>query len=173
MKPRALLERHLEESLCDYPELIDDSLFGIKPGMEVLGSDYPTLKQQDSLPNGRKADIVFVEKLRVTVVEVKRGPLKIQAQRPEEDVVDQIADYLRQCRLKYPDRDEYRGFIIGTRIPDRNQLDKKLSLIPEKIVVLIFGSDIPKCVRICTRCYRAVPHHSAVCVCQKAVTNLR
>ena len=54
MKRTGLLERQLEKSLCDYPELIDDSLFGIKPGMEVLGNDYPTLRQQDSLPNGRK-----------------------------------------------------------------------------------------------------------------------
>ena len=41
MKPRALLERHLEESLCDYPELIDDSLFGIKPGMENWVATIP------------------------------------------------------------------------------------------------------------------------------------
>jgi len=121
----AILERQIEESLCDYPELIDDSLFGIKPGMEVLGNDYPTLRQQDSLPNGRKADIVFVEKLRVTVVEVKRGLLKVQTRPPiavrgrrfEGDVVDQITDYLCQCRLKYPDRKEYADSLSGPVLP--------------------------------------------------------
>jgi hypothetical protein len=167
IEPVVLLERHLERSLCDYPELIDDSLFGIKPGMAALGSDYPTLKKQDSLPNGRKADIVFVEKLRITVVEVKRGILRVQAHSPEEDVVDQITDYLRQCRLKYPNREEYRGFIIGTGIADRNELARKLASVPDKIVALIYGSDIPKCVRICTRCYRAVPFQRDCCVCEK------
>ncbi len=166
MKSIVRLERQLEQSLCDHPELIDDSLFGIKPGMEALGGDYPTVRKQDSLPNGRKADIVFIEKKRVTVIEVKRGVLRVQDRSLEEDVVDQITDYLRQCRLKYPNRQEYRGFIVGTGIADRSEMNRKLSSAPERIVALIFGFDIPQCIRICTRCFRAVAWTRNSCICE-------
>ena len=101
------------------------------------------------------------------MVEVKRGLLRVRTQRSEEDVVDQITDYISQCRLKYPGRDEYRGFIIGTGIANPVHLDKKLSGLPEKIAVSVFGSDIPQYIRVCACCCRAIPHHRANCVCEE------
>lgn len=160
------LERHLEESLCQYPELIDDSLKGIRQGMaEALGSHVSSLKRQDCMPNGRLADMVFVEPVRVTVIEIKRGRLSVSDQEGEEDVVDQIVNYLDQCRVKYPDRTEYRGFIVGTGIVNHSALITKLSSAPFEIIPLVFGRDIPSVVTICSQCGRATKYGSARCRC--------
>lgn len=159
------LEKHLEHSLCLYPELIDDELWGIREGMEVLGPDHPTLRRQDRMPNGRLADMVFVERVRVTVVEIKKGALNVR-DGPEspEDVVDQAVDYLRQCRLKYPGKSQYRGFIVGTAISDRPRLLRKISEYQEAIVPLVFRIDIPDAIKFC-RCGRALDYRATFCRC--------
>lgn len=159
------LEICLETSLCDHPELIDDSLGGIRPGLEVLGDGYSTLKRQDHMPNGRIADIVFVEKHRITVVELKRADLTVSNNPKKEDVVDQILNYLGQCRIKYPDRDEYRGFIVGTGIPNRAKLTAKLMSADDFIAPLVFGVDIPSVIKTCDACGRAVGYSTSVCKC--------
>jgi len=162
---RIFLEWGLQDSLCKYPELIDDSLRGISEGMECL-SDHPTLKREDLMPNGRRADMVFVEKSRVTVVELKKVELKVlQSSQPGEDVLDQILDYLQGVRKKYPGRDHYRGFIVGTRISDPASLNEKIAQSGEHVVPLIFGRDIPADIRICDRCNRARPYDALNCPC--------
>jgi hypothetical protein len=163
---RISLEICLERSLCDHPELIDDSLRGIRPGLEVLGESYSTLKRQDHMPNGRIADIVFVEKHRITVVELKNADLTVSDNPKKEDVVDQILDYLGQCRIKYPDRNEYRGFIVGTGIPDRAKLTAKLMSADDDIAPLVFGLDIPTVIKTCDACGRAIGYSKSVCVCR-------
>ena len=159
------LEKHLEHSLCLYPELIDDQLRGIRQGMEFLGPNYPTLRRQDRMPNGRLADLVFVERARVTVVEIKKGNLHVtNATQSREDVVDQAVDYLRQCRLKYPGKSEYRGFIVGTAVSDRDSLLRKVSKYQEAITPLVFGIDIPAAIKFC-RCGRALDYQATYCCC--------
>jgi len=160
------LERDLEESLCDYPELIDDTLFGIRQGMEALGDDFPTLKRQDPMPNGRRADLVFVEHSRVTVIEIKKGRIAVGIDGESEwDAIDQISDYLRQSRLKYPSRREYRGFIVGTEIVDRGKVEAKIRTSGEVIIPLVLGRDIPSTVKICSSCNRAVGFFDPSCLC--------
>jgi hypothetical protein len=159
------LEKHLEHSLCLYPELIDDSLWGIRQGMEVLGSDYSTLKRQDHMPNGTIADIVFVQSACVTVVEIKKSTLNIRNETDtREDVIDQIAGYLRQCRVKYPNKAQYRGIIIGTSIPDAVRLLDKVSTLNEDIRALVFGRDIPSIIKFC-ECGRAMDYNASRCYC--------
>ena len=102
-------------------------LFGIRQGMDVLGSEFPILKRQDLMPNGRIADMVFVEQSRITVVEIRRGWLKIQEDsETAEDVVGQICEYLKQCRIKYPGR---RGVCQGihswNRCNNKSKWEKK------------------------------------------------
>ncbi|MDQ7784146.1 MAG: hypothetical protein RDU20_14775 [Desulfomonilaceae bacterium] len=159
------LEKHLEHSLCLYPELIDDDLWGIRQGMECLGPNYPTLRRQDRMPNRRLADMVFVEHTRVTVVEIKKGPLNVRHEtQAGEDVVEQSVDYLRQCRRKYPGKSEYRAFIVGTAIPDRHGLFRKISRYKEMITPLILGIDIPMTIKFC-RCGRALGYRAMYCRC--------
>lgn len=159
------LEKHLEHSLCLYPELIDDGLWGIRQGMEVLGANYPTLKRQDRMPNGRVADMVFVEASRITVVEIKKDTLKVRDDIDTgEDVVDQIAGYIQQCRVKYPNRRQYRGIIIGTGISDPNRLLTKVSAIRENIRPMVFGRDIPSVIKFC-RCGRGLDYDAMSCRC--------
>jgi hypothetical protein len=166
MSGKVILEKHLEESLCAYPELIEDRLLGIRQGMDSLGSNYPTLRRQDLMPNGRMADMVFVEKSRITVAEIKKGPIRVlEFTQNGEDVVDQICDYLKQSRVKYPGRGQYKGFIIGTSVADRIKLRQKIDLSGETIILLIFGMDIPSTIKICPRCNRAVNYFSEICVC--------
>lgn len=162
---RVRLEKHLEHSLCQYPELIDDSLWGIRQGMGVLGPDYPMLKRGDCMPNGRIADMVFVEQSRITVIEIKKDPLRVTADgASREDVVDQIADYLSQCRLKCPNRAEYRGFIVGTGILRPDRLVSKISALKEDITPLVFGRDIPTVIKFCA-CGRALDYFATLCRC--------
>jgi hypothetical protein len=159
------LKKHLEHSLCLYPELIDDGLWGIRQGMEVLGAEYPTLKRQDRMPNGTVADMVFVQSKCVWVVEIKRGMLRVKAEKEVgEDVIDQVAGYLRQCRLKYPNRDQYRGIVIGTGIADRHKFSGKLTALKEDIKPLVFGTDIPSVIKFC-RCGRALDYNAVRCSC--------
>lgn len=159
------LETHLEHSLCLYPELIDDELWGIREGMECLGPNYPTLRRQDRMPNHRVADMVFVEQIRVTVVEIKKGPLNVRNEtQAAEDVVEQAVDYLRQCRIKYPGKSEYRAFIVGNAIPDREGLFRKISECHEAITPLVFGIDIPTAIKFC-RCGRALGYFATYCHC--------
>jgi len=159
------LEKHLEHSLCLYPELIDDGLWGIRQGMEVLGPNYPTLKRQDRMPNGRVADMVFVETAYVTVVEIKKDTLKVQEYSGSgEDDLDQIAGYIQQCRVKYPNRKQYRGIIIGTGISDSKKLFGKVSVLREDITPLVFGRDIPSVIKFC-RCGRAMSYSATFCRC--------
>lgn len=165
MRPPLGMERQLVRSLCNYPELIDDSLFGIRPGRECLGDQFATVRNEDLMPNGRKADIVFVEPQRITVVEVKRDALYVSQSPRHEDPVDQIVDYLEQCESKYPGRAEYRGFIVGRLIPARKALDTKLAFAPYRITPLLFGVHIPAAIRICPACKRAVRYESSLCVC--------
>ncbi len=166
MSVKVLQEKHLEQSLCAYPELIEDRLFGIRQGMDVLGSGFPNLKRQDLMPNGRIADMVFVEQSRITVVEIKKGSLKIREHSEiGEDVIDQICDYLNQCRIKYPGRVEYKGFIIGTGVDDKSKLEQKVDTSGETITPLIFGMDIPSTIKICPHCNRAVDYFSEICAC--------
>lgn len=154
----------LQNLLCRHPELIDDSLYGISEGMCL--PDYPTLKREDLMPNGRRADMVFVEKSRITVVELKKVDLKVlQSSQPGEDVLDQILDYLRGVREKYPGRVHYRGFVVGTRISNRASLAEKIAQSGEQIVPLVFGRDIPADIRICSRCSRALPYDALNCPC--------
>jgi len=159
------LERDLEKSLCDYPELIDDSLWHIRQGLEVLDPEGPFLKRQDVLPNGRIADLVFVEHARITVVELKKGLLAVSVANGQEDVVDQISNYLAQCRIKYPGREEYRGFIIGSGVSDRKIMETKISSQRDVIRVLVFGKDIPSTISICHHCGRAVRYGESYCAC--------
>jgi hypothetical protein len=173
MSGKVILEKHLEESLCAYPELIEDSLFGIRQGMDVLGPNYANLRRQDLMPNGRIADMVFVEESRITVAEIKKGPLKTREHSGiEEDVVDQICDYLNQSRIKYPGRGQYKGFIIGTGIADRFKLRQKIDCSGETIIPLIFGMDIPSTIKICPRCNRAVGYFTEICVCGTKLSHL-
>jgi hypothetical protein len=167
MTKHIILEKSLRKALCQYPELIEDSLFGIRPGMSILGPNWRSLEEHDELPNGRQADIVFVEPERITVVETKKGALTVSNDPKKEDVIDQIIDYIGQCRIKYPGRTEYRGFIVGTRFADKEKLENKLSSVPENVTPLIFGRDIPSAIRICDQCYRAQPYDSPTCACVK------
>ncbi len=165
MSGKVYLEDRIEHSLWLYPELIDDSLFGIRPGMAVLGERYPTVYRQDVMPGGRRADLVFVEPHRVTVAELKKDSLHVSGDPNTEDVVDQVVDYLHQCLKKYPDRSEYRGFVIGTGIRDRDRLERKIQEAPFPVTPLIFGRDIPSAIRFCTHCRRAVAYDSRLCPC--------
>ena len=117
------------------------------------------------MPNGRAADIVFVEKERITVVEVKKTSLSVSMNPKREDAVDQIIDYLAQCVVKYPGRLDYRGFIVGTRIADKFELTAKLSTAPFTIIALVFGIDIPSSVKMCSLCRRAVSYETSLCRC--------
>jgi len=162
---RVSLERHLENSLCLYPELIDDRLWGIRQGMEVLGQDFPTLKRQDRMPNGRIADMVFVEPHRVTVVEIKRDALSTKGDGESgEDVLDQVTDYLKQCKIKYPNRSEYVGIVVGTAIAEPDKFLHKLSCCADEIRPLIFGRDIPASIKFCD-CGRALDYYASSCRC--------
>ena len=38
----------------------------------------------------------------------------------------QIIGYLKQCRLKYPGKEQYRGIVVGTAIPDKDKLARKV-----------------------------------------------
>jgi hypothetical protein len=165
MTKQVILEKSLRQALCRYPELIEDSLFGIRPGMGVLGGDWPSLEEHDELPNGRQADIVLVQPARITVVETKKGTLTVSQDPAKEDVIDQIVDYIGQCKIKYPGKMEYRGFIVGTRIANKEQLQAKLSIVRENVMPLIFGRDIPSAIRICDRCHRAIPYEARGCIC--------
>lgn len=160
------LEKDIEYSLCQYPELIDDALFGIREGTEVLGSQVPVLKRQDTMPDGTRADLVFVEPTRVTVVEIKKGFLTVDenASAPM-DVVEQISGYLTQCRIKYPDREGYQGYLVGTGTNDAEKLARRIAMSGEVIVPLIFGRDIPDTVKFCSSCYRAVDYWKTTCPC--------
>jgi hypothetical protein len=163
---KVLQEKYLEQSLCAYPELIEDRLFGIRQGMEILGPSFPTLRRQDLMPNGRKADMVFVEQSRIIVVEIKKGCLTTRDHsETEEDVVDQICDYLTQSRIKYPGRGEYKGFVIGTGIADKSKLREKIDSSGETIIPLIFGMDIPSTIKICPSCNRALDYFHEICAC--------
>lgn len=160
------LERDLEESLCKYPELIAPDLAGIRQGMHFVNPDGPYLRRQDKLPNGRLADMVFVETARVTVVELKKVPLKVSVDNTE-DSVDQILDYMNQCREKYPNRLEYRGFIVGPYAPDEEALNSKIICAGQNISFLIFGRHIPSSIIICERCGLARGFNSSKCACVK------
>lgn len=162
---RVRLEKHLEHSLCMYPELIDDSLWGIRQAMEFLGPGYPTLKRQDHMPNGTVADMVFVESSCITVVEIKNAALRVRVKSDsKKDVVDQIVGYIKQCRLKYPNRLRYRGIIIGPRILESRKLFNKVAGQSESLNVLVFGKDIPSVIKFC-RCGRALSYYAVSCRC--------
>lgn len=162
---KVTLERDLEHSLCLYPELVDDGLWGIRQGMEVLGPEYPTLRRQDRMPNGRVADMVFVEKTRVTVVEIKKIALSVLDEGDHgEDVVDQVSNYLQQCRIKYPGRISYRGILIGTAIRAPDKLFRKISTCLDEIQPLVFGMNIPAVIKFC-RCGRALDYYAPLCHC--------
>jgi hypothetical protein len=162
---RVRLEKHLEHSLCRYPELIDDNLWGIKQGAGVIGPDWPTLNRQDKMPNARIADMVFVEKARVTVVEIKKYSLVVRDETgQQEDVVDQLVDYLQQCRIKYPGRAQYRGIVVGSRVPDQEKLARRIDATGETITALVFGRDIPAVIKFCV-CGRAVDYFATRCRC--------
>ena len=160
-----ILARYLRTALIRYPELIDDSLLGIRPGGELLGDDHPALKEHDVLPNGRQADIVFVEEERITVVETKQDSLYVSLEEAKEDDVELIVDYLGQVRIKYPNRALYRGFLVGTGILDREKMEKKLSLFGEDVKPLVFGKHIPATIKFCRPCRRAVDYCRPMCVC--------
>ena len=131
--------------------------------MEVLGANYPTLKRQDRMPNGRVADMVFVEASRITVVEIKKDTLKVRDDIDTgEDVVDQIEGYIQQCRAKYPNRRQYRGIIIGTGIRSPNRLFQGISR--QNIRPMVFGRDIPSVIKFC-RCGRGLDYDAMSCRC--------
>lgn len=158
------LEKDLEHSLCLYPELIDDGLWGVRQGMEVLGPNYATLKRQDRMPNGKIADLVFVRVSSVLVVEIKKNSLKVRATEESGDVVDQIVGYIQQCRIKYPNLKRYRGIIIGTGIADSEKLMRKIVASKEDITPLIFGKHIPSVIKFCG-CGRALGYNADFCRC--------
>jgi hypothetical protein len=133
--------------------------------MRVLGPDVPELARQDRMPNGRRADMVFVEASRITVVEIKKGAVSAGGNPRREDVIDQITAYIKQCRVKYPGRTQYRGFVVGTSVEDESKVRAKIAASREEIAALMFGRDIPRYVKFCPRCTRAVDYDRAACVC--------
>lgn len=170
MKPGgdAPKERDYQDFLCLYPELIDDDFFGIREGMEaVYGASGPFLKRELFLPSRRRADMTIVEPERVTVVELKKIALKVTDAAHGEDVVEQVVAYLKECRSVYPGRAVYRGFVIGMRVQDREELAEKIRLVDEDVTALVLGLDIPLrgSIRFCVRCNRAVSHYRDECPC--------
>lgn len=43
----------------------------------------------------------------------------------------------------YPGRAVYRGFVIGMRVQDREELAEKIRIVDEDVTALVLGLDIP------------------------------
>lgn len=80
---------------------VSSSIFYLTPRRQSVGSRCPAeirlfrfLWRQLLLPSRRRADMVFVEPERVTVVELKKTALRVTDAAHGEDVVDQVVAYL-------------------------------------------------------------------------------
>jgi RecB family endonuclease NucS len=136
---RARLERAIEDLLFHYPELID-------PGLK-------SPERQIALSRDSRADLLFVTRRGVILVEIKRGAITPAC-------VGQIERYARRHQLQ---RKIAAGFLIGTQLTAT--AEKKIASSPLRLEYRQLGRDIPLEIKICRHCrhpydarLRACPH---------------
>lgn len=139
------LEKHLEQLLVNFPNLVSSYLWGRKfPVVKQFG-DINVCVRQGDLPecNGR-VDLVFVTETTLHAVELKRAIVSVKS-------LSQLERYLDPLQKRYPNH-LVIGYLAGKRCPDWPSL--KLALNNQRVRVLRMGHEIPRVkeLRTCMEC---------------------
>jgi hypothetical protein len=151
-----LLERHLEQLLVNFPNLVSSYLWGRKfPEVNEFG-EVNVCVRQGELPecNGR-VDLAFVTEQTIHVVELKRGTVSGKA-------LKQLKRYLNPIQQRCPDH-LIIGYLAGRRWRDWFPLRDTLS--NERIRVLLVGQEIPREGELlaCENCRAGFHYAHAIC----------
>lgn len=151
MKPLVTLEKHYEQLLVNFPNLLHPSLHKMPKGK--LGQVNVYLRQ-DSYRRGR-LDLAFVTEREVHLAELKKGVV-------DERVLEQWQRYSERVRVHYPDHDVH-GYLLGTQCPERSRLKEAIG--DRSIRVMLFGDELPerKQVRGCPKCGCGVTVYDVQC----------
>ncbi|MEW6348909.1 MAG: hypothetical protein AB1646_07580 [Thermodesulfobacteriota bacterium] len=154
-----LRERNLQNIIRSFPNLIDARLKWMRRGR--LGETNVCLDETNLKGWGGKIDLAFVTEDTVYLVEVKLDVV-------DEGTFIQFARYEAALRDAYPSH-EIRGFLVGTRCPNRKTLEKKLG---GSARIILFGQDIPapNAIMRCKNCQAGVDCHGKSCpICGKTL----
>jgi len=129
------LEKHLEQLLVNFPNLVSSYLWGRKFRVVNEFGDINVCVRQAELPecNGR-IDLAFVTENTIHVVELKRLTVGL-------NTLDQLKRYLDPIQARYPNH-LVVGYMAGRRCQDWPTLRQALS--NERVRILLVGDDIPR-----------------------------
>ncbi len=140
-----LLERHLEQMLVNFPNLVSSDLWGRKLPIVNRFGDINVCVRQGRLRECRgRIDLAFITECTVHVVELKRRTVSVET-------LEQLKRYLISVQGRYPDHLTV-GYLAGRACKDWPLL--RAVLKDERVSTLIVGRDIPRVreLRICKNC---------------------
>jgi hypothetical protein len=150
------LEKHLEQLLVNFPNLVNSYLCGRK-FLEVKEfGDINVCVRQAELPecNGR-IDLAFITESTVHIVELKRRTVGV-------DTFHQLKRYVNPIQKRYPNH-VIVGYIAGRKCRDWPMLREALSR--ERVRVLLVGHDIPRVKELlrCETCGAGYHYRHQIC----------
>jgi len=150
------LEKHLEQMLVNFPNLVSSYLWGRKfPVVKEFG-DVNVCVRQGDLPecNGR-VDLAFVTESTIHIIELKRRNVSVES-------FYQLKRYVGPVQQRYPDH-LIIGYLAGQKGSDWPTLREALT--SERIRVLLVGNEIPRVgeLRTCENCGAGFHYKHQIC----------
>lgn len=150
------LEKHLEQLLMNFPNLISSHLWGRKFHEARGFGDVNVCVRQGELPecNGR-TDLVFITDNIVHIVELKRRTVGVTA-------LSQLKRYLGPVQVRYPNH-LVLGYLVGRYCRNWPRLREQMR--NERVSVLLVGKEIPSVreLRTCEACGAGFHFKSQIC----------
>jgi len=150
------LEKHLEQLLVNFPNLVSSDLWGHKFRLVTEFGDINVCVRQGKLPECKgRVDLAFVTGSTVHIVELKRSTLSI-------DTLDQLNRYLGPVQERYPDH-LIMGYLAGRKCKDWPSLREALK--NERVRMLLVGNEIPRVKELlsCESCGAGFHYGHKVC----------
>lgn len=150
------LEKHFEQLLVNFPNLVSSHLWGRKFREAREFGDINICVRQGELPecNGR-SDLAFITENTAHIVELKRRTVGVSA-------LSQLKRYLEPVQLRYPNH-LVLGYLVGRYC--RDLLKLRTALVTERVNLLLVGQEIPRMreLRICDTCGAGFHYRFSTC----------
>lgn len=150
------LEKHLEQLLVNFPNLVSSYLWGRKfPEVNQFGDINVCVRQGELRECHGRVDLAFITESTIHIVELKRRTVSV-------DTLDQLKRYLEPIQARYPNH-TIIGYIVGRKCRDWATL--RVALAHSPVTVLLVGGDIPRVseLRICERCRAGYHYRHRTC----------
>jgi hypothetical protein len=150
------LERHLEQLLVNFPNLVNSHLWGRKFRDSRGFGEVNVCVRQGKLPEcSGRSDLAFITEHTIHIVELKRRIVGVTAR-------EQLKRYLGPLQARYPDH-LVLGYLLGRSCCDMPKL--RAALVNERVSVLLVGQNIPRVgeLRTCQICGAGFHYHHEIC----------